>query len=179
MSKILLETEFSQKGIRKLINELEQYKNFTLPQKLNRYIIKLSNLGIRVMESKIEESPLGKYVSINLDISSDLMGTTAVITAIGETKEAEGYEPFYTILAIEFGAGIHHNPAPNPKADDLGFGVGTFPGKIHSFEDGWFYWDEKAGEWRYTHGVKATMPMYSASMEIISEYVRIAREVFK
>ncbi len=30
----------------------------------------------------------------------------------------------------------------------------------------------------YTHGVKATMPMYSASMEIIQSMVKTAKEVF-
>lgn len=179
MSKILFETEFSVKGIQKLIKELQQYKNVTLHQKLNRYVSELANLGLKVAEAKIEESPLGKYVTVSVDVSPNLFGTTAVIAAIGESKEAEGYEPFNTLLAIEFGAGIHHNPKPNPQADNLGFGVGTFPGQIHAFQDGWFYWDEKAGEWKYTHGVKATMPMHNASMEMIKEYVRIAREVFK
>ncbi len=30
----------------------------------------------------------------------------------------------------------------------------------------------------YTHGVKATMPMYSASMEIMQSVVKVAKEVF-
>ena len=106
------------------------------------------------------------------------MGCKAVLIATGSTKIAKGREPFYTILAIEFGAGIHYNPIPNPKTADLGFGVGTFPGQMHAFEDGWYYLGED-DKWHYSHGVKATMPMYKASAEIISRYKQIAAEVFK
>ena len=82
------------------------------------------------------------------------------------------------MLAVEFGAGIFYNSTENPKAPELGFGVGTYPGQIHAFEDGWYYWDDKTETWRYTHGIKATMPMYNAEQQIIQQYVKIAREVF-
>ena len=90
----------------------------------------------------------------------------------------EGQTVFYTLLAVEFGAGIFYNSKENPKAPELGFGVGTYPGQIHAFEDGWYYWDDKTETWRYTHGIKATMPMYNAEQQIIQQYVKIAREVF-
>ena len=80
---------------------------------------------------------------------------------------------------MEFGAGIHYNSTANPNADKFGFGVGTFPGQVHAFEDGWYYWNEEAQEWQYTHGVKATMPMYNADIEIIQNVVKTAKEVFR
>lgn len=82
------------------------------------------------------------------------------------------------MLAIESGAGIHYNSTPNPIADKFGLGVGTFHGQVHAFEDMWFYWDENAQEWKPTHGVKATIPMYSADMKNIKNVVKIAKEVF-
>ena len=82
------------------------------------------------------------------------------------------------MLAVEFGAGIFYNSEENPKAPELGFGVGTYPGQIHAFEDGWYYWDDKTETWRYAHGIKATMPMYNAEQQIIQQYVKIAMEVF-
>ena len=48
---------------------------------------------------------------------------------------------------------------------------------IHAFEDGWYYLGND-NQWHYTHGVKATMPMYNATIEIINQYKQIAREVF-
>ena len=53
----------------------------------------------------------------------------------------------------------------------------SFPGQTHAFEDGWYYPDEN-GEWHYTHGTKATMPMYNASTEMLLNIRKIAREVF-
>lgn len=175
--KKTIEVDFSVKGLKSLKKQLLDYKN-DLQRKVEEYISALSNLGITVAQASINESPLGKYVTLTTDISPSKMGCSAILIAVGEVKQSEGYEDFNTLLAIEFGAGIHHNPIPNPKAELLGFGVGTFPGQTHAFEQGWWYWDEKAQEWRYTQGVKATMPMYKASAEIMQQYVQLAKSIF-
>lgn len=167
----------SVSSIRQLQKELEAYRD-SLTDKCKELVQRLAEQGITVANAKIGESPLGKYVTIKTDITEEKAGCKAILIATGEVKESEGYAPFNTLLAIEFGAGIHYNPTPNPNADKFGMGVGTFPGQIHAFEDGWYYWDEEAQEWRYTHGVRATMPMYNASMEIIQSVVKTAKEVF-
>ena len=175
--KKTLTATLSTDSIRKLQDELRKYQN-DLTRKCRLLATELAEIGVKVAEAKIGESPLGKYVSIQTDITEEQAGCKAILIATGEVKESEGYASFNTLLAIEFGAGIHHNPTPNPSADKFGLGVGTFPGQIHAFEDGWYYWDDKAQEWRYTHGVKATMPMYSADMAIIKDVVKTAKEVF-
>lgn len=164
-------------SIQKLKKDLQLYQN-DLTRKCRLLAEKLAEKGIAVANAKIGESPLGKYVSIRTEISEQKMGTKAIIIATGAVKQSEGYEDFNTLLAIEFGAGIYHNSDANPNADEFGLGVGTFPGQIHAFENGWYYWDDEAQEWKYTHGVKATMPMYNASVEIIQEITKTAREVF-
>ena len=84
------------------------------------------------------------------------------------------------MLAIEFGAGIHYNPTPNPLvSSEFPYGVGTFPGQTHAYQDMWWYWDEDNQEWRPTHGVKATMPMYKASEEMKNNILKIAKDVFR
>ena len=168
----------SQSSIERLKKDLQAYQN-DLQRKTRLLVKRLAEKGVIVANAKIGESPLGKYVSIRTEISEKIAGTKAIIIATGAVKQSEGYEDFNTLLAIEFGAGIYHNPIANPNADKFGLGVGTFPGQIHAFENGWWYWDEKAQEWRYTHGVKATMPMYTASMEIVQEIVKTAKEVFE
>lgn len=174
----------SRKGIADAKKFLLDYKNRTLPNKIREYVQSLSELGLSVIDTRLGQSPIGSYVQVNLDIEPSRVGTKAIITAIGEVKEGfrpDGtpYPPFNLLLAIEFGSGIYYNPVPNPNAEELGFGVGSFPGQIHAFEDGWYYWDEKDSKWKYTHGIRATMPMYSADIEIIGQYVNIAKEVFK
>ena len=57
-------------------------------------------------------------------------------------------------------------------------GVGTFPDQTHAFQDqGWYYMDV-SGEWHHSYGVKATMPMYNADIEMILNLRKIAKEVF-
>lgn len=168
----------SPSSIRKLQADLGKYKK-DLIQKCRLLAERLSEIGINVAEAKISESPLKRYVSIRTDITEEQAGCKAILIATGENQESEGYAPFNTLLAIEFGAGIHYNPVPNPNAGEFGLGVGTFPGQVHAFEDYWFYWDEDEQKWLPNHGVKATMPMYEASMKIQNAIFKTAKEVFK
>ena len=167
----------SQSSIGRLIKDLQAYQN-DLPNKTRLLAQRLAERGIVVAGARIGQSPLGKHVTIRTEISEDVVGTRAILIAVGDVIESEGYEPFNTLLAIEFGAGVYYNEKENPKGPEFGYGPGTFPGQIHAFDDGWYYWDEVAQTWKYTHGVKATMPMYSASVAILQDAVRIAKEVF-
>lgn len=179
MAKKVFKTDLSVKGLERLKKELLEYKQDHLQTKVKMLTERLTESGVSIAKARINESPLGKYVTIQTNITKEQAGCKAIIVTTGAVKESDGYAPFNTLLAIEFGAGIHHNPTANPNADKFGLGVGTFPGQIHAFEDGWWYWDDKLLEWRYTHGVKATMPMYNASIEMQNKIVSIAKEVFR
>ena len=173
-----IKTDLSVKGIESLKRQLLQYKD-SLPIKCEKLVSRLLQSGVSVSQTKINESPLGKYVTVTTNISADKIGCKGILLAKGAVKEQDGYEPFSILLAVEFGAGVHYNPTPNPIiSSEFPYGVGTFPGQTHAYEDMWFYWDENTQEWKPTHGVKATMPMYSADMEIIQNVVKYAKEVF-
>lgn len=178
MAKKVFKSNLSVNGIEALKSQLLQYKD-ELPTKCEKLVSRLLQSGVAVSQTKISESPLGKYVTVTTNISSENMGCKGILLAKGAVKEQDGYAPFSVLLAIEFGAGIHYNPTPNPLiSSEFPYGVGTYPGQTHAYEDMWFYWDEKTQEWKPTHGVKATMPMYSADMEIIQNVVKVAKEVF-
>lgn len=177
MAKRKFAADLSVKGIKELQKQLRDYQN-DITRKCRELVERLAERGVNVAQADINESPLGKYVSLKTDITPEQAGCRAVLIATGKNFEHDGYAPFNSLLAIEFGAGIHYNPIPNPNADELGLGVGTFPGQVHAFEDYWFYWNEEKQKWLPTHGVKATMPMYNASVDIAADVVKIAREVF-
>ena len=179
MANKVFKSDLSVKGIESLKSQLLQYKD-SLSIKCETLVSMLLQSGVEVSQSKISESPLGKYVTVTTNISADNIGCKGILLAKGAVKEQDGYEPFSILLAIEFGAGVHFNPTPNPIiSSEFPYGVGTFPGQVHAFQsEGWMYWDEKAQEWRHTYGVKATMPIYNADMEIIQNVVKIAKEVF-
>ncbi len=178
MAKKVFKSDLSAKGIEALKSQLLQYKD-SLPIKCETLVSRLLQSGLAVSQAKISESPLGKYVTVTTNISADKMGCKGILLAKGAVKEQDGYAPFSILLTIEFGAGIHFNPTPNPLiSSEFPYGVGTFPGQTHAYEDMWWYWDENTQEWKPTHGVKATMPMYNADMEIIQNAVKFAKEVF-
>ena len=178
MAKKVFKSDLSVNGIEALKKQLLQYKD-SLPIKCEKLVSRLLQSGVAVSQAKISESPLGKYVTVTTNISADKMGCNGILLAKGAVKEQEGYAPFSILLAIEFGAGVHFNPTPNPLiSSEFPYGVGTFPGQTHAYQDMWWYWDENTQEWKPTHGVKATMPMYSADMEIIQNVVKFAKEVF-
>lgn len=177
MSKKIFKTDLSVRGIEKIKRELLDYKN-DLEIKCNKIVKRLMELGISVANAKINESPMGKYVSVQVHISNGSTDCKGLLLATGKIQEHEGYEPFNVLLAVEFGAGIYYNKTPNPNADKFELGVGTFPGQIHAFEDGWYYYGEDE-KWHYTHGTKATMPMYNADMEIIRNMVKVVKNVFR
>ena len=179
MAKKVFKADISVNGVEALKSQLLQYKD-SLSIKCEKLVSLLLQSGIEVSQSKIRESPLGKYVTVTTNISADKIGCKGILIAKGAVKEQEGYEPFSILLAIEFGAGVHFNPTLNPLiSSEFPYGVGTFPGQTHAYQDTWFYWDENTQEWKPTHGVKATMPMYSADMEIIKNVVKFAKEVFE
>lgn len=179
MAKKVLKADLSLEGIEALKRQLLQYKDDLLI-KCEKVVSKLLQSGVEVANTRISESPLGKYVAVTTNISSDKMGCNGILFAKGQVKEQDGYAPFSILLAIEFGAGVHFNPMPSPLiSSEFPYGVGTFPGQTHADQDMWYYWDENKQKWMPTHGVKATMPMYKASEEIRNNILKIAKEVFR
>lgn len=167
----------SQKSIDEAIKQIEAYQK-SLDSKLSLFCEKLIERGQTVAVEKLTESPLGKTVTLKSDKTEEKMGCKAVLIATGEVKYPEGREPFNLLFAIEFGAGVRYNSITNPKSGELGFGVGSYPGQTHAADpNGWYYFGDD-GKWHHSYGIKATMPMYNASLEMIKSVSEVAKEVF-
>lgn len=162
--------------VEKAIKQIEAYKQ-SLIDKSVRFCTELITLAETTAKAKISESPLGPYITVTTEINPTQTGCKAILLAVGAEKSSD-YGTINTLLMVEFGAGIYHNSTPNPWADEAGYGVGTFPGQTHAFESGWWY-PKEDGTWGYTHGVKATMPMYNASTEMLLNIEKVARRAFK
>jgi len=167
----------SQKEIKQAIKQLERYK-VGFNRKLEIYVRRLMEIGHVKAADCLGQLNIGRTVRLKTDIEPMVNGCRGILIGIGKDITND-YGTINTLLLIEFGAGIHHNPTDNPKAAELGMGVGTFPGQTHSFDDGgWFYLNDN-DEWVHTYGTKATMPMFNASREIILRAREIAKDVFK
>ena len=158
----------SRSSINNAINELKAYKK-ELINKNDIFVRRLVELGLNVVNMKVQQS-LG---------DSDDATSKAYVDSLGKLVKAEIHLTGSDVLFIEFGAGIYYNtPGQHPLEDEFGYGVGTYPGQTHAFDDYWFYTDEQGNTGQISYGTQATMPMYSASIEMYQQVVQIAREVF-
>lgn len=171
-----IKMNLSVSDIQRTISEIKSYQN-ELQEKCNKFCAKLSESGIAEASYHLSESPLGKTILVKADIDKSKVGCKAMIIATGKTITND-YGTVNSLLLVEFGSGIYYNHEQNPKADEYGMGIGTFPDQTHAFEDGWWFLNDN-GDWIYSHGVKATMPMYNAGKEMRKKMVSVAKEVFR
>ena len=71
MAKKVFNAVLTVDSINNLKKELLDYKNQILQNKIETLVQELAQLGIQVAEQYINDSPLGKYVTISTNISSD------------------------------------------------------------------------------------------------------------
>lgn len=180
MAKRVFKTDLSVKGIENLKKELINYRDNELPKKLDLFVKKLAESGIPVIERQMAQASY-TYDEKGIESGADTTHNTyvKVDSLIGMSKATlvlEGRE----VLFIEFGAGVHHNgsvgSSPHPLGAQYGFLIGSY-GMGNGSKQVWGYYAD-SGELVLTRGTKATMPMYSADLEIINNVVAIARGVF-
>lgn len=162
----------STKSLRQLSNEFNTYVN-TLDLKCEQFTERLINeVGIPVININMSSFKGDSEHSYQTFIEIHRQPNKGVSARLVVQNE--------DILFIEFGAGIHYNnsKAKNEKAAELGYGVGSYPGQTHAFNNkGWWYTDE-AGNSIHSYGTEATMPVYNAYREMVDQVERIAKEVF-
>ena len=168
----------SKNSIEKLKEDLLEYKN-DLSRKCDEVVRRLVDVALPIIESHIAEAQI-TYDEKNIQSGADVTHTTDVqyVTSDGSSRaniSVSGKE----ILFIEFGSGVYYNalPSPHPKGQEFGFVIGSY-GKHHGVQQVWGYYDE-SGELVLTHGVKATMPMYNAFLEIQKQAKKIVKDVFR
>ena len=166
-----LTANFSAESLKNLADNIRAYTD-SLSKKQEIFVERLASIGIPVIQQRI--------AAVNSDSDVNRQ-SDAYVEIMYRDKEAFGAKLVVhaeDILFIEFGAGIHYNKTEHPQADELGYGVGTYPGQTHAFnEKGWWYTDDM-GNPHHSYGTKATMPLYSAYAEMIARVDQIAREVF-
>lgn len=175
-----IQGSLSVEGINSIISQLQQYKT-DLQRRQERFVRRLAEEGFDIAAiqlNDVEEMDWNErhYTSLDTDKQP---GTLTIETQFeGEIASCTLTFSGQQVLFIEFGAGFFWNPLPNPKESEFGYGVGTFPGQKHANdENGWAYYGED-NQWHRSMGIKATMPMYHASVQIREKVVEIAKEVF-
>ena len=158
----------------KTIAYLKKYRD-GLEVKKVEFVRKLADVGIRMADFslRIGAGDTPKDITFAFHFDSTGEPTIGFLRGVSENPEH--------LLFWEFGAGNKYNgmTSPNPKASDLGMGIGTYPGQTHVPDPG-FWWYKKEGDKKahYSVGTKAAMPMFNASVEMAEKVEEVAREVF-
>ena len=172
MARHVFKTDLSVSGLDNLIQGLEEYKR-NLYDKVALLVKELADIGIPVINTKIAQAQgdSDKSHTTDIEVESLLDTTKATITLSGND-----------ILFIEFPTGIYYNNGVHhPKASEFGYGVGTYPSDrtpSRGLTPGYWWYKGDDGNLHYSVGTECTMPMYSASLEIIRNIERVANEVF-
>lgn len=170
----------TRKGdVDRAIKILKEYKK-SLIAKEEIFVRRLTELGVEVaaMTLAAGQGDSSRDAKFSVSFTVDGNSVEGILSITSEPHVLEDGRTYYPHLGWEFGAGIHFNNGNiNPKAHELGLGVGTFPDQKHALEDYWWYRDENKNL-HMSQGTEATMPMYKASLEMIQNIEAIAKEVF-
>lgn len=175
MHRTRVNISLSEFGIRKAIDALNDY-NRQLHNKCAMFVDKMAEVGIAT--AKLNCGDYGNVITFSKQLTVDAgYGANGKLIAVGTPiSRLRGGEVIEAdpLLLAEFGSGW------NAKVLDKveGVGQGTFPGQTHAFDPrGWWYVDED-GESHHSYGEAPTFPMHSASIAMILEINRVAKEVF-
>ena len=186
-----LKIKLTEESINKAIEELEQYKN-SLPNKLNLFIERLSEVGIEMAENCVQVplddmGNMGMFVEFSCQIESNkevvigkLIGRDkAQLVNSWLSKDPDTKQEYVKtaelsrLLFYEFGAGLYaidgHRgtfPSDNPETT-----------KEHA-DNGWYYKDLD-GKWYHSYGTMPTQPMFHAWEDMKKRIRKIGKEVFK
>lgn len=161
------------------IKQLEAYKK-EINHKLTEFKERLIEVGIKTAyENAGEYGNCIIFEAKDTDAKvSFLVGRDGqkIVKEWYKDKNLTKYESYEIspILMAEFGSGW----LANVLDDVSGVGQGTMPGQKHAFDPNGWWWYDADGEKHHSKGESPTYPMHAASMAMLFEVDRIAREVF-
>jgi hypothetical protein len=169
----------SLSSIESLQKELKKYSD-NLTAKCEEVVRRLAEIGLEEAEKHFSEAGF-TYDEKGIESGSDVEHYSEIkVTTLHGYSHADLIVSGNEIAFIEFGAGVYYNGAvgqsPNPDGQKLGMVIGSY-GEGHGKQNVWGYYTE-SGELVLTHGTKATMPMYNATMRMYEDAPKIVREVF-
>ena len=157
----------------KLISQLKKYRDGLSPKK-QEFVKRLGDIGVNAAIFSLTGGIGDTPKDATFGIYFESLGNPVIGFVRGKTSNPED------LLFWEFGAGNYYNgmKSPNPKAGELGMGIGTYPGQTHVPNPGVWWYKGEDGKKHFSRGTKAAMPMYNASVEMYDKIEEVAREVF-
>lgn len=184
----------TQESIKRAIRELEKYKK-GIAKKTERFCSRLAEIGIKTArENTGTINDLGNvkgYITYYKELNPQKDGCKAILYGkdavkyISTWRGADGKMKSAVVsplLMAEFGSGSKAN-AGQAHVDmvhpNVSVGQGTFPDQTHAFDPNGWYWMDSNNQWHHSYGIKPTMPMFKAWLQMKNSINSVAREVFK
>ena len=163
MSKTVIRFSLNPNDIDRAIQEVEKFKQ-DFQTKCNLLVQALTEYGLEV--ARVQVVQLDAWYTGELLSSID--GYFSPTFGVGIIKAGAYYAAY-----VEFGTGVVGSSSPHPDPQGWQYDVNA-----HG-DDGWVYYDDYSGEFRWTKGFKSRPFMYNTARELEKECKRIALEVFK
>ena len=153
---------FNLDEIDRAIKEIKAYEREFL-NKCGQLVEKLTEYGADV--AKLQVQQLGAFDSGEL--MNSIEGYYSPTSQVGIIKAGAYYAVY-----VEFGTGVVGKQSSHPNPQGWQYDINA-----HG-ENGWVYYDDDSGQFRWTKGFKSRPFMYNTARELEKECAKIAKEVF-
>ena len=162
MAKTVIRFTLDQKDINRAIKELQQFKKEFL-EKCNLLVEALTDYGVEV--AKVQVAQLDAVYTGEL--MNSIEGYYSPTYNVGIIKAGAIYAAY-----VEFGTGVVGESSPHPNPQDWQYDINS-----HG-DEGWVYYDDYSGKFRWTKGFKSRPFMYNTARQLEKDCKKIAQEVF-
>jgi hypothetical protein len=162
MAKTKISFKINPKDIDRAIREVKAFKQEFI-QNCERLVEALTGYGVEV--AKVQIKQLDAVYSGEL--MNSIEGYYSPTYNVGIIKAGAYYAAY-----VEFGTGVVGKSSPHPDPQGWQYDVNQ-----HG-DEGWVYYDDDHGVFRWTKGFKSRPFMYNTARQLEKECARIAKEVF-
>lgn len=162
MGKTVIKFKLNTKDINRVIRDVKKFKEEFL-EKCNRLIEALTDRGAEI--AKIEVQALDAVFTGEL--MNSIEGYYSPTYNVGIIKAGAYYAAY-----VEFGTGVVGASSPHPNPQGWQYDING-----HG-DEGWVYYDDYSGGFRWTKGFKSRPFMYNTARQLERECKNIAERVF-
>ena len=162
MAKTTIRFKLDEKDIDRAIREVKQFKREFL-EKCNLLIEALTDHGVEVARLEVRQLD-AMYTG---ELWNSIEGYYSPTYNVGVIKAGAYYAAY-----VEFGTGVVGSHSPHPDPQGWQYDVND-----HG-EEGWVYYDDYAGKFRWTKGFKSRPFMHNTARQLEKDCKKIAEEVF-
>lgn len=163
MAKTVIRLGLNEKDIDRAIADVAKFKKEFL-EKCNRLIEALTDEGVKI--AKVQVAQLDAWYTGEL--MNSIEGYYSPTYNVGIIKAGAYYAAF-----VEFGTGVVGSQSPHPNPQGW-----QYDSHDHG-DEGWVYYDDYSGKFRWTKGFKSRPFMYNTARELEKVCKKISQEVFK